>query len=335
MAAAGLGIVLVFAGDGGEDDESADAPPASLPEPVETDDGWVVRSVGWVPGATALAAVDGAVYVTETGAGTRYAVVDPSSSEPSLSDPEPFGSIARVDRAVPAPTGGDAWVAEGRELVRLDAEGEVLDTIALEHPGSVVAVTDDAVWLTVSGIPVAHADGVASPSSVLQRVDIETSEVLAVPVEDPVDFNVAIADGQVWVTVGATLMQLDPVTVEPIDEVELDAPASAVAIGDGEVLVVVGGDAPQVVRVVDGEVAGTVDLPVGAVGEAALVDGPDGTELWVLRPDGDAVDRVALADGSIQSLEVVEPRRIEVTDDGVWLLGGADDGLVLVARHAS
>jgi hypothetical protein len=334
VGAVALGCALLFLVD--DDDAVEEDPVAALPEPVETDDGWTVQPVGWAPGATALSAVDGSIVATDTDTGARYAVVDPSAAEPQLAEPEPFGATPRVERAVTAPGGDDLWVAEGSELLRLDDAGEALDTIPLAHPSSIVAVTDDAVWLTVSGIPVADETGIVAPRSVVQRVDVATGDVLAVPVDDPVDFHLSVTGDAVWATVGQTLLRLDPTTVEPIAEVGLDGTAAALLADGSGAIVVVAGEQPAVVRVDQGgQVTETRALASGDVAEAALVAGGDGDELWVLRPDGDAIDRLLLGDGDLASVEIEDPRRIEVTDDGVWLLGGADDGLVLVARPAS
>jgi hypothetical protein len=241
-----------------------------------------------------------------------------------------------MDRAESAPDGSSSWAAEGSELVQLDAAGDVLDTIDLEHPGSVVAVTDDAVWLTVSGVPVADETGIVAPRGVVQRVDATTGEVLAVPVDDPTDFHLAVTDDAVWATVRSALLELDPVTVEPIQEFPLGAPASALIVDGDEVLVVVAdAEAPSVVRIdgTTGEVADTVSLSAGAVGEAAIVGGDDGSELWVLRPDDDRVDRIDLDDWATTSIDIDEPRRIDATDDGVWLISGRAEGMLMVARR--
>ena len=330
VSAVALAVVLVI---GPDDEEDGTGEVAELPGAVATGDGWEMTAVGWAPGATALSADDAAVRATDTENGVGYEVVDPASDTPQLAEPEPFGAVDRLDRAVASPSGDTLWVAEGSELLRLDPEGEEVASIALEHPGAITAVTDEAVWLTVSGVPVADETGVVAPRSVIQRVDVATGEVIAVPVDDPSDFHLAVEDDQVWATVGSTLQQLDPVTVAPVVEVALDAPASDLVLGADQVLVVTAGDAPQVVRVdpTTGAVTASRALTPGAVGEAALVG--DDTELWILRPDGDAVDRLDLAGTALEPLGVVEPRRIEVTPDGVWILGGDDDGLVLVARR--
>lgn len=334
VSAVALGVALVVVG--GDDGGGADDPVVALPDAIETDDGWSVAPVGWAPGATALSVVDEAVVASDTQSGARYAVVDPTADEPELAEPEPFGATPRVDRAVPDPGGAEMWVAEGSELLRLDEAGEVLDTITLDHPSSIVAVTDEAVWLTVSGIPVADETGIVAPRSVLQRVDTDTGEVLAVPVDDPVDFHLSVTEDAVWATVGATLLRLDPVTVEPVAELTLDDTAAALLPDGTGALVVVGGEEPAVVRVDDlAQVAESFPLSAGPVGEAALVTLGDGDEVWVLRPDDDVVDRVALASGEVLGVALDEPRRIESSDDGVWLLGGADDGLLLVARPAA
>jgi hypothetical protein len=338
-SAVALALVLVFAGgdNDGDDPEDTMVEAGPMPEPRETGDGWLLTPVGWAPQAQALASTGDDVYATDTTDGTRYDVLEPRSDQPTLAEPEPFGAVSRLDRAVPAPSGADLWVAEGSNLLRLDASGDVQQTIVLEYPSSIAAVTDDAVWLTVSGLPVADESGINAPRSVVQRVDAATGAVIAVPVDDPIDFHLAVADDEVWATVGSTLLQLDPATVEPRTEVALAGPASALVIDDGEVLAVVGGSSPQVFRVDRADLATTasIALEAGSVGEAALVQGDSGTELWVLRPDGDEIDRVALGSGDTRPLELVEPRRIEVTDDGVWLLGGEGDGLVLVARPSS
>lgn len=332
VIAVALGVFLVVAELGSSDDGDGSV---ALPGPVTTEDGWTVSSVGWAPGATALSVDGSTIRASDPQNGIVYIVEDADTDRPSLTGSASFGSLSQLDRATSAPDGGSSWAAEGSELVELDVDGEEIRTIGLDHPGSVVAVTDAAVWLTVSGVPVADETGVVAPRSVVQRVDTSTGEVVSVPVDDPTSFHLAVAEDAVWATVGSTLLQLDPLTVEPVRELPLDSPASALVVQGDEVLVVVSdGAAPTVVRIdaASGDSTDTIALTAGAVGEAAVVSAAGTDELWVLRPDADLVDRIPLGGGATSTIDVVEPRRIEVTDDGVWLLGGREDGLLLVAR---
>lgn len=312
------------------------APAVDVPLAVSEDLELVL--VADVPGATALSVVDDEVRVSDASTGART-TVDAVSGE--VTGPVTFGSLSRRDRAVPDPDGG-SWSAEASELHRLDEAGEIVDTIVLDVPGAIDSVDAQAVWLTVQGVPGSHTDGPAGVQSYLQRVDRATGEVVVRALDDPAGARFAIESDGVWVTVGRTIYRLDPVTLAPLAEGELAEPAAAmVAYGD-EVLVVVGGDAPTLARFAAADLSPvtSVDLGTEAVGDATLVPaaaiavGGDASaipELWILRPDADAVTRVDLTAGAvIAEVAVPAPRRIEVDDAGrAWILSGAGDGTLL------
>lgn len=335
--------------DGSSPDPSADggvgAAAAAIDAPILVAPDLQLTPVAEVPGATALRVVGDEVRVTD-GATGALTTVDATSGE--VTGTLTFGSQRRIDRAVPDPDGG-WWSAEADELHRLDADGEVLETVVLEVPSAIHSVDADAVWLTVAGVPAAHSTSVAGTGaqSYLQRVDRATGEVVARAIDDPATFRAAIADDGAWVTVGRTLYLLDRDTLEPVagleDGAELVEPASALVRHGDEVLVVVGGDAPVIARFAAADLAprGTVALGSGSVGPAAVVriDAVTATEdarveLWVLRPGDDGTDgrvtRVDLAAETTVDVAVPAPRRIEVDDAGTaWLLSGAADGTLL------
>ncbi|QGG93755.1 NHL repeat-containing protein [Actinomarinicola tropica] len=345
LAAVGGVALFVTRDDGGDPappppDDAAPVVTTTTAPPVvgaiDLGSGVTLDPIGEVPGATALSIVDGEVRATDASSGARY-VVATGGGAAEVEGPLTFGSQSRLDRSEPTPDGADRWVAEATQLHRIDDEGEILDSVTLEVPGAVSAIDDQAVWLTVSGVPAAHTGGGPGAQSVLQRVDRETLEVVARPLEDPTNFRFALGDGVVWVTVGRTLYRLDPITLEPTGEVELDEAASALLVGaDGEVLVVVGGEEPALVRVGPGDLAeiGRVALGPGSVGDAVVVGdrlGRDG-EVWITRPSDDAVLRVEPASGAVEEVAVVAPLRVDVDERGdVWLLSGAAGGTLLRA----
>ncbi len=338
-AAVLLGVALVVFVDDG--DEARDRP-GPLPEPVETADGWTVEAVGWTPGATALATAttpEGVVVrATDTQLGRVVEVADPAAAEPVIGEAVPFDSLPRLDRAWPAADGEGYWVAEADELLHVDDQGDSIeDPIELEQPAAIAAVTPAAVWLTVSGLPIPDHSGVIAPRSAVQRVDLATREVVLLPVDDPVTFRFEVGDGAAWATVGETVQKLDLVTMEPVATVELSAPARDLVLDGDDVVVVVTDDAEvaQVVRIDAGDatITETIELDPGEVSEATVVGSADGEQLWVLRPELDRVDRVT-ADGRLaEPIDLVEPRRIEVLDGDVWLLGGLEEGVLLRARR--
>src|SRR5690606_31099060 len=133
------------------------------------------------------------------------------------------------------------------------------------------------------------------------------------------------------------VQKLDLTTIEPVATVDLEAPATALVVDDGTVVVVAsdGTDVAQVVRLdaATAAVDEVIALDPGETGEAAVVGSGSATELWVLRPGLDRVDRVAPDGSSREPVAVAAPRRIEVVDDDVWLLGGLEDGVLLLARR--
>lgn len=335
----GIALVLTSGDDGGESatpdtiatTTSTTAPP--IDAPIDLGGGAVLEPVAEVPGATTISIVEGTVRATDASTGSRH-LVDVDGGE--VEGPETFRSQSRLSRSEPSPDGDERWVAEATQLHRIDAEGEILDTVVLEVPGAITAIDDRAVWLTVSGIPAAHTGSGPGAQSVLQRVDREALEVVARPLDDPATFRFALGPDAVWVTVGRTLFRLDPTTLEPAAEVELAEPASALLATPDELLVVMGGAEPQLLRldpVELGEV-GAVPLGPGSVGDAALVGdlGRPG-EVWILRPDDDAVARVVPTTGEVEEVEVPAPRRVETDEQGgVWLLSGAGGGTLLRAQ---
>lgn len=341
VAAAGGVVLFVTRGDGSDSpDPSNDGAPMlttttapPVDDPVDLGGGWVLDVVGEVPGATAMSAVDGGLRVTDAATGSRYDV----ALDGAVEGPRTFGSLSRRDRSVPSPDSPDRWVAEATQLHRIDDDGEILDTVTLEVPGAVTAVDGDAVWLTVSGVPGPH-DGTGNTArSVVQRVDRATLDVVARPLEDPATFRFALGDDAAWVTVGRTVYRLDPTTLEPAAETELAAPAADLLVdAGGAVLVVVGGDAPELVTLdpTDLSARSRVDLGAGSVGDATFVGDRLGRvgEVWILRPDDDALLRVTTGSGEVDEIGLESPRRIEVDDqEGVWVLSGAADGTLLRA----
>ena len=335
---AALGAVALLLSRGDDDGSAAldpavttttTRPPPPVEGPVDLGDGLVLEPVGAVPGATALSVVEGQVRATDASSGDRYTV---ALAGGPVDGPVTFGAQSRLDRSVPDPRGSGRWAAEATALHRIDDEGTILETVTLEVPGAITEVDDDALWLTVSGVPGSHG----ATQSVLQRVDLDTLEVVARPLDDPATFRFALTDQAAWVTVGRTLYRLDRATLEPTGELELVEPASAlVATRDG-VAAVVGGREPAVVVISADLARASVDLGPGSVGDAAHArDAFGGTdEVWILRPDDDRVARVELADGTLRSFEVPAPRRIEVADGAVWILSDADGGTLLRAGSA-
>jgi hypothetical protein len=338
LAAVGaVGLVLTQGRDDGDAaapdpalTTTTTAPPPPVEEAIELGDGLVLAPVGEVPGATALSIVDGRVRATDATTGSRYSVAVAGGS---VEGPVAFGAQSRLDRSVADPRGAGRWVAEATALHRIDDEGEILETVTLDVPGAITEVTEEALWLTVSGVAGSHGGGGAASQSVVQRVDLDTLEVVARPLDDPATFRFALTGDAAWVTVGRTLYRLDPSTLEPSGEVELSEPASALVATDSGVAAVVGGTEPTavVVSAADLRQAG-IPLGPGSVGDAVHAGDAFGAndEIWVLRPDEGLVTRIDLADGaSPRSFEVPAPRRIELADGAAWILSDAGGGTLL------
>lgn len=319
LAVAGLLTVVLVLSDTPDDRPS-------LPEPRAAADGTTLTAVARIPGARALSVVEDEVRVTDLDRLART-VVDAGSGE--VGEAEVVGGLTRLERSVPG--AGARWLVDDEGLVRLDADtGEVVEVLALEAPGGVVAVTDDAVWLTVAGLPV--EGGAGATTSVLQRVDLVTGEVLALPVEDPVTFRFALGEGAAWATAGRTLFRLDVATLEPTGEVALPEPASGLVVADGAVWAVTSAPAEGGPATLVGFAAADLSplepvlLGPEAVGDVAVLDGADGPELWVVRPDAGRVTHVSLPGGEPVDVEVEAPREIEADGDRLWLTSGAAGG---------
>jgi YVTN family beta-propeller protein len=196
---------------------------------------------------------------------------------------------------------GDAWVAVGEALTRLDGvTGAELATLSL--PGFACLAMDvgfDAIWV--------GACGGESPS--LVRVDPATTAVAAViplPVRDlQSESSVAAGEGAVWAVsdgfIEQTLVKVDPITGTVVGEFVLDGELAGVRAGLGGVWIARPSD-DQVLHLdpTDGRVLAAI--PVGsrprllAIGEGSV---------WVMNQGDGTVSRIDPASDAVMATVAV------------------------------
>ncbi|MGH2734114.1 MAG: hypothetical protein ACRDKZ_00930 [Actinomycetota bacterium] len=133
-----------------------------------------------------------------------------------------------------AVAGGAAWVTNinGGALIRVDANGDLSRVPVDGAPADVVAA-GDSVWVAhTRGDPKHYGAGGAS----LLRLDAATGEVVAGPVPaGTCPGSVDRSPTAVWVAdyCARALRSFDPITLEPLEVVELEGRPGDVAVGGG------------------------------------------------------------------------------------------------------
>lgn len=205
------------------------------------------------------------------------------------------------------------WVSlagSGRELLRYDTDGAVIDTIPIGTGYGGVAFGEDTVWL-------ANAD-----DALLASVDPVSRKLTRFPLEGaerPQDL--AIDGDSIWITddLGSQLLRFD-IQTEGVTPIALDGPPSGIASGDGSVWVTIP-EQDAVVRI-DPEFGRPVDTIEG------VCDGPRGIAIgrgsvWVACSNDGVIARIDMANDRVTHREALgsnlSPEGVVVTDDGVWV----------------
>jgi DNA-binding SARP family transcriptional activator/ABC-type branched-subunit amino acid transport system substrate-binding protein/DNA-binding beta-propeller fold protein YncE len=236
-------------------------------------------------------------------------------------------SATPTDVAVGA---GSVWIANApsagnllpTSITRLGAEtGLVVDTIDLGSPpggylGHLFAVlaglsrqhiaaAEDAVW-------------VINPDLTVSRIDPRTNRIVA-RIEDVRAENIAVGDGEVWLTEGDRLAEIDPSVNAVARRVQLDVELellAGLAVGAGAVWVAdpQGGN---LWRVDTGPNAARRAVPLETwVAGVSFGEGA----VWVTNEIGDAVHRVDPRTGAPEQVgEATSPRGVDAGEGRVWL----------------
>jgi streptogramin lyase len=209
---------------------------------AETNEIVATIDVGAHPCAGIVAAYD-SVWVPSCEEAVLYRI-DPQTDKASAAIEIPiFKSTGALTTELGAAAGSIWMVTEGESgafdaLARIDPEAEkVVATIPLGYPGTSVAATEDAVWVT------------APDDGVLIRVDPASDEVVAEVTGLEAPNFVAAGDEGVWVLSGTdsersggdgSVTSIDPETNEVASTVRIDedpGQAADVTLGEGFVWV--------------------------------------------------------------------------------------------------
>ena len=319
VVAAGALLVVIAAGAalqrslGGEDRIEAAGALALDPESGE-----VVARVPLGTAPSAVAVGEGSVWVVNADDRT----VSQIDAETRTLVRTFSTSATPTDVAVGA---GSVWVGNApsagnllpNSITRLDAEtGLVVDTIELGVPprGHLFAViaglsrqhiaaADDAVW-------------VINPDLTVSRIDPRSNRVVA-HIDNVRAENIAVGEGEVWLTEGDHLAEIDPSVNGVARRIQLDAGGLAgLAVGAGAVWAA-DPEGGNLWRVETGTSQRKRAIPLGTwiagvtFGEGAV---------WVTNEIGDVVHRVDPRTARPRRVnEAPSPRAVDAGDGGVWL----------------
>jgi len=231
-------------------------------------------------------------------------------------------SATPTDVAVGA---GSVWVGNApaagnllpNSITRLDAEtGLVVDTIELGAPtgGQLFAVlagfsrqhiaaAEDAVWAI-------------NPDLTVSRIDPRTNRIVA-RIGDVRAENIAVGEGEVWLTEGDRLAEIDPSVNAVARRIKLDGGGLAgLDVGAGAVWVA-NPEAGNLWRVDTGPNQAKRAIPLETwVAGVSFGEGA----VWVTNEISDAVHRVDPHTATPQQVgEAASPRAVDAGEGGVWL----------------
>jgi ABC-type branched-subunit amino acid transport system substrate-binding protein/tRNA A-37 threonylcarbamoyl transferase component Bud32 len=321
VATAALGALLLVAVGAaalqrrlGDDDDLRAAGALAL----DPESGEVVASVPLGTYPSAVAVGEGSVWIVDADDRT----VSQIDSETRTAVRTFSTSSTPTDVAVGA---GGVWIGNAlsagsflpTSVTRLDPEtGLVVATIELPPPpgGHVsayagfsrqhIAVSEDAVW-------------VVNPDLSVSRIDPHSNRIVAA-IDDVRAENIASGEGDVWITEGDGVTEIDP---------SLNAVARRVSIGEDTVLagIAIGGGAVWVAAPGDGKLW-RVDTGPSAARRAIALDtwvaGVSFGEgaVWATNEIADSVHRVDPRTASVRRLSgEMSARAVDAGDGAVWL----------------
>jgi DNA-binding SARP family transcriptional activator/ABC-type branched-subunit amino acid transport system substrate-binding protein/streptogramin lyase len=308
--AAGAGLQRALGGD-----EQVEAAGALALDPASGD---VVARVALGTAPSAVAVGEGSVWVVDADdrtvsqidAETRTLVRTFSTSATPTDVAVGAGSVWIGN----APSGGNLLATS---ITRLDAEtGLVVDTIDLGAPrgglyGVIpglsrqhIAAAEDAVW-------------VINPDLTVSRIDPRSNRIVA-RIEDVRAENIAVGEGEIWVTEGTGLAEIDPSVNAIARRVRLGEGVSlaGIAIGAGAVWVA-DPEAGNLWRVETGPNPAKRSIPLETwVAGVTFGEGA----VWVTNEIADAVHRIDPRTGDSRRVSgATAPRAVDAGEGGVWL----------------
>jgi DNA-binding SARP family transcriptional activator/ABC-type branched-subunit amino acid transport system substrate-binding protein/DNA-binding beta-propeller fold protein YncE len=285
---------------------------------LDPDSGEVIERVPLGTAPSALALGEGSVWVVDAD--------DRTVSQIDLQT----RTLVRTFSTSATPTdvavgAGSLWIGNApstgsllpTSITRLDAEtGLVVDTIELGTPpaghlyGVIagfsrqhIAAAEDAVW-------------VINPDLTVARIDPRSNRIVA-RIDDVRAENIAVGEGQIWITEGTRLAEIDPSVNAIARRIELQVDTLAgIAIGGGAVWAAdpLGG---KLWRVETGPNPTRRAIPLETwVAGVSFGEGA----VWVTNEITDTVHRIDPRTGRPKQVgRATSPRAIDAGDGGVWL----------------
>jgi YVTN family beta-propeller protein len=274
VIAAAVAIPIFAFGQGGSDGGSLAAAAGNSVGFVDPDSGELVADVAVGTTPTDVALGEGAVWVTNSAAGTVDRI-DLASR-----------TVRQTIRVGDGPDGiafghGSVWAANGLAgtVSRIDPRSsEVTQTIPVGNGPSGVAVGSGSVWI------------VNRDDRTVVRIDPETGDVTRALAVGGGPVDVAVGAGGVWVTSEADgkALRIDPRTGDVLDVVPVGRGPSAISISVGAVWVA--NTVDGTVSRIDPETAGVnATIPVGA-SPSGIAAGRDA--VWVASEEEGLLVRV-------------------------------------------
>jgi class 3 adenylate cyclase/streptogramin lyase len=232
-------------------------------------------------------------------------------------------------------------------VVRLAAENEVGDALAVAHGPSAMVVADGALWVASEAGTVTRVDlddhaaqvvgGVGIPTALasadgsiwvaeayagrVSRIDAAT-----VQVRDSVDVHarrILATSDALWMTddLGDRVTRLSTATLDEDGAVALEAasgPRAIAAGGNGSIWV--GNERSATLVKIDAASAASIGHPIGLGSPATELAVGNGS-VWVTSMDADRLYRIDLEQGQVvATIETCDgPDAVVATDEGVWI----------------
>jgi class 3 adenylate cyclase/streptogramin lyase len=252
--------------------------------------------------------------------------IDPSTNRVVATMPGPpiGGERGRFAIIPDIAAAGDVWVINKAGVGHVDTQSEEVTRITASRPLGRITVGHNAAWGT-------SAVG-ALAGSALSRIDpvsLEETHALTIGTQDIFNIPVGASLDSVWAGLQRTLIQVDPVNVEVVDEHRLEQAVDEIAATARDVWVV-----DRLARSLgrfDTEKADVVDTIELQTAPDAIAAG-EGGDVWLVNSEAGTITPVR--DGEIEEPIRVGSRPVDVAvgEDAVWVADQGDGTVTRIDR---